>query len=329
MVDISGKKPKMVFSLCILMLLISLQAWGVEVCPGSMMTITGPDTPSDGAQYTASGGVPPYAWSASRGSISPLGAISVSGVCGPSTITVTDKCGSKSAKTIRMPLGEWRTIYDIAQAPDQPKNCEVEMEPWFTSCHRNSGGYLDGANAIYWVAIIDRSRLAPGTPICPDLSQGWCTGPSAPPSGSCANYANPPDVDMSSCWNTYGTPFGLQPMINHIDGWRCKCDLHLIALSSSAQTITPSAGETTTFSWTISDPANIPITWTLNVAGKTLSGSGTSITWDGKDASGKIVPPGTYTATLTATNSDGCVDSKSLTITVIAPPNNCLLSIKS
>ena len=111
-------------------LMITSYALG-EGCPGSPMTIAGPDAPNDGSQYTVTGGVEPYSWSASRGSIDSSGSVRVSGACGPSTITVTDACGNVAIKTTRMPLGEWREVYDIRNAPDHPV-CEGEHYPFLT-----------------------------------------------------------------------------------------------------------------------------------------------------------------------------------------------------
>lgn len=100
--------------------------------------------------------------------------------------------------------------------------------------------------------------------------------------------------------------------------WRCPCNINITSFKAIPQTINPSAGESTSFSWTISDPA---VSTTINVAGRTLN----SNLWDGKDASGKIVPPGTYTAVL----NDACLDSRSVTITVIAPPKSCSLNVST
>ncbi|WP_243375334.1 RHS repeat-associated core domain-containing protein [Geotalea sp. SG265] len=58
------------------------------------------------------------------------------------------------------------------------------------------------------------------------------------------------------------------------------------------------------------------------MAGKSFSGSGKSpsVTWDGKDATGKLVEPGSYSATLTAQTEDGkCRDSKSINFDVVPP----------
>ncbi|OGT99788.1 MAG: hypothetical protein A2X80_07755 [Geobacteraceae bacterium GWB2_52_12] len=103
------------------------------------------------------------------------------------------------------------------------------------------------------------------------------------------------------------------------------CNLIITAFSASPLTINPSAGETTSLSWNISDPSGLPTTWKVTIAGRTL----TSPTWDGKESSGRIVSPGIYTATLTVTNTNGCTDTKPLTIKVIPPVNSCPLNVKT
>ncbi|MBI2354624.1 MAG: RHS repeat protein [Deltaproteobacteria bacterium] len=74
---------------------------------------------------------------------------------------------------------------------------------------------------------------------------------------------------------------------------------------------------------TITDSSDAPITWTLDIAGRKYSGSGTwaFVFWNGTDANGVAVPSGTYTATLSAKPVDGsCSDSKSIQIEI---ENSC------
>lgn len=60
--------------------------------------------------------------------------------------------------------------------------------------------------------------------------------------------------------------------------------------------------------------------WTISIAGKELKGRGTHIfrSWDGKDANGKVVKPGTYKAVITAwiPGYPQCTKSKDLQIVV-------------
>lgn len=63
----------------------------------------------------------------------------------------------------------------------------------------------------------------------------------------------------------------------------------------------------------------------MTVAGKTYQGTGISpsVTWDGRNSSGKIVDPGTYTATLSAQSDDGkCSDVSTITFNVVPPTDN-------
>jgi RHS repeat-associated protein len=93
------------------------------------------------------------------------------------------------------------------------------------------------------------------------------------------------------------------------------CCLKITSFTATPQTIKPGLGETTSLSAGIY--SNFPITWTLTIADRTQTGAGTSAsyTWNGKDGSGENLPPGTYSATITA-NSNGCTDVASVSITV-------------
>lgn len=71
------------------------------------VTLSGPDAPTDGSQYTATGGIEPYTWSITKGSITQTGVVTVSGQCGTATVTATDSCGNVETKDVRMPGGVW------------------------------------------------------------------------------------------------------------------------------------------------------------------------------------------------------------------------------
>ncbi len=87
-------------------------------CPtGVTLTLSGPDVPSNGSQYTASGGTSPYTWSITKGSITQTGIVTVSGQCGSATITVKDSCGNQATKDVRMPSGKW-VLTSVGQAVD-------------------------------------------------------------------------------------------------------------------------------------------------------------------------------------------------------------------
>jgi RHS repeat-associated protein len=73
-----------------------------SVCLADPLTITGPDAPSDGSQYSATGGRAPYYWCITKGSITHNGVVTVAGLCGSATITVWDSSGETARKTIRM-----------------------------------------------------------------------------------------------------------------------------------------------------------------------------------------------------------------------------------
>lgn len=75
--------------------------------PAGQLTIEGPDAVTEGAIYVASGGVPPYAWSISCGTIDDGVVVSLSGCCGAGSITVFDSCGGSAALSVRFPVGGW------------------------------------------------------------------------------------------------------------------------------------------------------------------------------------------------------------------------------
>lgn len=107
------------------------------------------------------------------------------------------------------------------------------------------------------------------------------------------------------------------------------CKLSITNFTSSSPIINPFSGDKVDINGIITNTSGQSMTWSLNVHDRTFTGSGTSlnVTWDGKDANGKIVAPGTYTATLTAQTADGlCTDSKTINIEVIRV---CSFSITS
>lgn len=86
----------------------------IELCPGRCenppeLFLTGTIAPDIGDQYTAIGGVQPYAFRLScDGEISETGIITdLTGCCGSGTVTVTDACGQSTSRDVRWPLGQW------------------------------------------------------------------------------------------------------------------------------------------------------------------------------------------------------------------------------
>jgi RHS repeat-associated protein len=96
------------------------------------------------------------------------------------------------------------------------------------------------------------------------------------------------------------------------------CDLKIESFYGSSTTINPKSGGTINFSGGIS--SSKPVTWTVIVAGKTFNGTGNSVfvSWDGRNSAGKVVDPGSYTATLSASATDdpSCSNSKTIPFTV-------------
>ncbi|MEW6595729.1 MAG: DUF6531 domain-containing protein, partial [Thermodesulfobacteriota bacterium] len=108
-----------------------------------------------------------------------------------------------------------------------------------------------------------------------------------------------------------------------------KCDIKINNFSGTSGTINANGGETVTLSANIIDSSGKGIKWTMNVAGKSYSGTGKSVSerWDGKDSSGRLLPSGSYTATLHAETDDGkCSADASLPIRV-ENDNGCSLKV--
>jgi hypothetical protein len=100
--------------------------------------------------------------------------------------------------------------------------------------------------------------------------------------------------------------------------YRCRCNLTITGFTGDKTEFNPDQGQTVTFSGSVSEQYNNPVTWTVTVGGKTLNGSG-PVVWDGTDASNQPVPAGNYIATMAAKTLDGvtCTDSKTLTVKVV------------
>ncbi|MBI5893503.1 MAG: hypothetical protein HZB79_07625 [Deltaproteobacteria bacterium] len=129
----------------------------VKLCGGdATITISGPDAPSNGSKYTATGGEKPYTWSISKGSITQDGVVTVSGQCGTATITVKDSCGNKTTKDVRLPGGTWV----FASYWDAPYSGELIVYGgylWYPSyiehCEVISGISKTGYNIGQWAEI--------------------------------------------------------------------------------------------------------------------------------------------------------------------------------
>jgi hypothetical protein len=296
--------------LCRLLCILTLVVLARGLCWADALTITGPDTPVTGSQYTASGGTAPYNWCISKGGISQSGVVAISGQCGSATISVFDACGATGSKSIRLGNGSgWvQTGTENSTAFYCGGLC-----PCTGGCSWVWGCIVSGL----YVEDINGNIRREGGP--------WnCYESNACP--SCLRWSGPPPPG-NTC---DGSRVQMVHYINTYE-WRCNdgsngtetscpapplCSLSITDFSSSTPTMKP--GGSVTFSGAISKSAD----WTLTIAGTgvAISGSGTSAsaTWDGKDSSGKYVGPGNYTATLTATTCNGsCNDSKTASVQVV------------
>lgn len=105
---------------------------------------------------------------------------------------------------------------------------------------------------------------------------------------------------------------------------KSSCNLKITDFYGSSKLIDPTAGGKIDLSGSIFDNSGKPINWTMNVVDTTFTGAGTapSATWTGKNAIGKVIEPGKYSATLTATTDDSkCSDSKTINFDVVPSPD--------
>lgn len=130
-------------------------------------------------------------------------------------------------------------------------------------------------------------------------------GLGAPPTGQCSNLAT--GTIPSNCWNTYGSPLGINPVIVAKYEWRCTCNLEIAAFTSSSGFINPETGGSVTFSFTVDQPYDSAV---IAIDGQTISGT----SWDGR-LNGRFAEPGTHTAVLTVTKGD-CVVTASKPVRV-------------
>jgi len=101
----------------------------------------------------------------------------------------------------------------------------------------------------------------------------------------------------------------------------------ITSFDASPRSFTASGGGTVTLTGTITAGPGSPIKWKIDVAGRSLTGSGNTATavWDGRDANGNIPPLGKGTAKLTAwiDGNSGCpADEAELNYTVKEPPKD-------
>lgn len=93
------------------------------------LTITGTTAPVEGSVYSGVGGVAPYIFSSSCGSIDSNGKLTgISNCCGTGTIYVTDQCGSTAELNVAFQQGHW-----IEPTPVQYSDC-AGYNAGFVSC---------------------------------------------------------------------------------------------------------------------------------------------------------------------------------------------------
>lgn len=144
------------------------ESTGMDVSSTQMVVfepivVTGPDTMSVGSCFTATGGTPPYTWSADGGSIDPsTGCVPNYSACGCITITATSSGGVSGAKRVRA---------SIREAPGA----------WFIAsenilCTKPGGWYVPGDGCTTYIDA------------CTALSETWtCNSDASCEDTTCSN----------------------------------------------------------------------------------------------------------------------------------------------
>lgn len=146
-------------------------------CDPPELSITGTETPTGTSNvYAAAGGVAPYSWSVTKGSITSESGINnqnayldTTGACGSGTITVTDSAGQSASIELRFPTGAWgptKQLYDSVGA------CTGIL---FTTCTIYEGKYRISYSA-YCIPSNAEGCTNPGCPCCPSCPDGYFRG---------------------------------------------------------------------------------------------------------------------------------------------------------
>lgn len=103
--------------------------------------------------------------------------------------------------------------------------------------------------------------------------------------------------------------------------WKCSCDDFKVTIDNNYQSLNPKGGESVYFLPTITNPSNQSISISFSIAGRTME----SISWDGKNADGDVVEPGTYNGNFTYSLSGGCSQTVPVAVSIEAIPEDCNL----
>lgn len=130
------------------------------------LDIEGPGAPVVGSVYTPSGGVEPYSFSMSGGTIDDDGEVLSVTSCGGSggngavgSVTVTDACGQSASLTVRLPGGSWVFHYELQEVYAQTNCC---FDP-------NDSSYENGRNnSQTYICIIGEYRITERRDYCCD-----------------------------------------------------------------------------------------------------------------------------------------------------------------
>jgi RHS repeat-associated protein len=303
---------------CIAILLVCISFYAGD-CFGDSLAIIGPDAPTEGSQYAASGGTAPYFWCISKGGITQGGAAvsGLSGLSGTATITVIDSYGAIARQRVRMPNGVW---FPVQSGP--PASCSNPLRggcDWIncgnpessdTMC-KFSYGAASCRGGSYYCSVSEigngyRSSTTWGGQYSTSTVYYGVTGTTAAPfDGAIAVSASRDE------WRSTDGSNGPENL---------SCTPPPCGLDLSIPTANPAkinAGDSTMIAATVT--SSIPYTLTMTVAGKTLTGQ----IWDGTGSFGFPVDPKVYQATVTARNYAGCSVHKDVAIQVLKPPESC------
>ncbi len=323
------------------------QCTSCENCPPPAMGFTSKQMTCGGQQVlTVIGGKSPFVWSiiSGGGSLSSKEGQSVEYTAPSSnqncennpTIQVTDFCGKTAMLKIAVNCysGEDEAYKEVVCNYEKKYSCIIDgaNRPVCT-CERGLGN-----NSYKCSGVLISNTLCSYQGVLYTGFPGMTCLEACPEAGFCSGIPLCSAMPKEGCCGTLGAECDTQTEAMKTGGC-CPATLsqclNISGFSGNAPNLNLSSGQEINFTGNISSNTGGAITWTVTVAGTGWFSSGTgnsiSATWDGKDASGKQVAPGTYTATLAAQTSGGTCgggdsDIKTFPIIVKSTPEACALN---
>lgn len=148
----------------------------VDPCEASAMILTGSGAPEEGSGYSVLGGIAPFAWSISAGTIEGDGrnaaVTDLSGACGMGTVSVTDACGRTLTKEVRFPDGQW--VLDSSECG--PCGCDIGGLNWGL----NVCSIISGSSKTTWNTVTIDYRTLTGGLSCDSCAYLECVSENHP-----------------------------------------------------------------------------------------------------------------------------------------------------